>query len=83
MIDESETHKKKHIESRISTLRGIMIDSSDENENANDSIRFNREFDSKVIDESEVQFEKQCEPIISISAPIPTFDDFEKLQINL
>jgi hypothetical protein len=42
-----------------------MIDSSDDDENANDSIRFNCEFDSNVIDESEEQFEKQLEPRIS------------------
>jgi hypothetical protein len=34
------------------TLRGIMIDLSDEDENASDSIRVNREFDSNEIDES-------------------------------
>jgi hypothetical protein len=35
------------------TLRGIKIDWSDEYENASDSIRVKREFDSNVIDESE------------------------------
>jgi hypothetical protein len=35
------------------TLRGISIDSSDENENAFDSIRINLEFDSNEIDESD------------------------------
>jgi hypothetical protein len=65
------------------TFRGITIDWSEEDENISDSIRVKCEFDSNVIDESEVQFEKQCEPTISISAPIPTFDDCEKLWISL
>jgi hypothetical protein len=34
-------------------LRGITIDSSDEEENASDSIRVNREFDSNEIDVSD------------------------------
>jgi hypothetical protein len=37
----------------MSTLRGIKIDSSDEYENADDSIRVNREFDSNKIDEND------------------------------
>jgi hypothetical protein len=37
------------------TLRGITIDSSDEWENAEDSIRVNLEFDSNEIDESDLQ----------------------------
>jgi hypothetical protein len=45
--------------------RGITIDGSDENENANDSIRINCEFDSNVIDESDLQDEKQFDPRIS------------------
>jgi hypothetical protein len=32
-----------------------MIDSSDHDENADDSIRFNCEYDSNVIDESNLQ----------------------------
>jgi hypothetical protein len=35
------------------TVRGISIDTSDEYENASDSIRFNREFDSNDIDKSD------------------------------
>jgi hypothetical protein len=54
---------------RISTFRGIMIDSSDDDENgdenASDSIRANDEFDSNVIDESEIQDEKHFDPRIS------------------
>jgi hypothetical protein len=34
-------------------VRGIKIDSSDESENADDSIRVNRELDSNEMDESE------------------------------
>jgi hypothetical protein len=42
-----------------------------------DSIWINREFDSNVIDESDLQFEKQSESRISI------VDDLEKWRINL
>jgi hypothetical protein len=42
-----------------------MIDWSDEYENAFNSIRVNREFDSNEIDESDLQFEKQFDPRIS------------------
>jgi hypothetical protein len=47
-------------------LRGIKIDSSDDDENADDSIRINRELDSNEIDESDLQYEKHDEPRISI-----------------
>jgi hypothetical protein len=43
-----------------------MIDSSDENENASDSIRVKCEFDSNVIDESDLHPEKHFDPTISI-----------------
>jgi hypothetical protein len=46
-------------------LLGITINSSDECKNADDSIRVKREFDSNVIDESDLQFEKHSEPTIS------------------
>jgi hypothetical protein len=36
------------------TFRGITIDWSDEDENANDSIRVKSEFDSNVIDEGDL-----------------------------
>jgi hypothetical protein len=55
----------------------------DEDENALDSIRVNREFDSNEIDESDSQSEKHDEPRISISHGISICDDFEKLRINL
>jgi hypothetical protein len=53
VIDESDLQNEKQFDSRISTLLGIKIDSSDENENASDSIRVKCEFDSNVIDESD------------------------------
>jgi hypothetical protein len=53
VIDESDLQYEKQSEPRISIFRGIMIDLSDDDENARDSIRFNCEFDSNVIDESE------------------------------
>jgi hypothetical protein len=65
VIDESDSQDEKQFEPRISTFRGIMIDSSDEYENASDSIRVKREFDSNVIDESDLQFAKQYDPRIS------------------
>jgi hypothetical protein len=52
-IDESDLHPQKHDDPRISTFRGISIESSDENEKASESIRINREFDSNEIDESD------------------------------
>jgi hypothetical protein len=46
-IDESDSQDLKHDDPRILTFRGISIDRSDENANADDSIRFNRELNSK------------------------------------
>jgi DNA-dependent RNA polymerase auxiliary subunit epsilon len=43
----------------------MSIDLSDEWKNASDSIRFNLEFDSNAIDESNLQYEKQDGPRIS------------------
>jgi hypothetical protein len=48
-----------------STLRGIIIDRSDEYENTSDSIRVKYEFDSNVIDESDLQCEKHFDPRLS------------------
>jgi hypothetical protein len=56
---------------------------SDERRNASDSIRVKHEFDSNVIDESNSQDEKQCDPRISIFLPISITDDSEKFRINL
>jgi hypothetical protein len=61
-IDESDSHFEKHDEPRISTRRGIKIDSSTEFENAYDSIRVNREFDSNESDESD-EFENAYDSI--------------------
>jgi hypothetical protein len=74
---------QKPDEQRISTLDGITIDSSDEDENADDSIRVNRDLDSNEMDESDLQHEKHDEPRISISFEISTINDCEKLRINL
>jgi hypothetical protein len=52
-----------------------MIDSSDEPENASDSIRVKCEFDSNVIDESELQLEKHFDPRISTFIPISIADE--------
>jgi hypothetical protein len=49
-IDVSDLQSEKHDEPRSSILLGITIDSSDEDENAFDSIRVNRELDSKEIE---------------------------------
>jgi uncharacterized SAM-dependent methyltransferase len=65
VIDKSDLQWKKHFDPRISTLLGIKIDSSDECENASDSIRVTSEFDSNVIDESDSQYEKHFDPRIS------------------
>jgi hypothetical protein len=73
----------KHFEQRILTLDGITIDSSDESENADDSIRVNREFDSNEIDENDLQHEKQNEQGISIWLGSWTIDGVEKFRINL
>jgi hypothetical protein len=65
VIDESDSQHEKHFDPTISTFFGIKIDSSDDDENADDSIRVKCEFDSNVIDESDSQDEKQYDLIIS------------------
>jgi hypothetical protein len=50
MIDESDLQDEKHFDPRISAFFGILIDRSDENENASDSISVKRESDSNTID---------------------------------
>jgi hypothetical protein len=55
----------------------------DEDKNADDSIRVNRELDSNEIDESNLQHEKHEQPRISIFDGILTLDDVRKLRINL
>jgi hypothetical protein len=49
-----------------STFRGITIDSSDDDENVSDSIRVKCEFHSNVINESDLLYEEQDDPRISI-----------------
>jgi hypothetical protein len=60
-----------------------MIDSSDDLENADESIRVNRDSDSNEIEESDLQNEKHDGPRISTPRPISIRDDLEKLRINL
>jgi hypothetical protein len=48
-IDERDSQLENHDDPRISTFRGISIDSSDEDESASDSIRVNRACESNVI----------------------------------
>jgi hypothetical protein len=63
----------------MSTFLGIKIDSSDEDENANDPIRDKCEFDSNEIDESDSQYEKQFDPRIStfLGIKIDSSDEYE------
>jgi hypothetical protein len=82
-MNESDLHHEKHLDSTISILPGIKIDGGDENENTSDSIRVKCEFDSNVIDENDLQCEKQNDARISIFLPISIDDDFEKFRINL
>jgi hypothetical protein len=65
VIDESDSQFEKQDDPRISTFLGIMIDLSDECENADDSVCIKREFDSNVIDESDSHHEKHPDPRIS------------------
>jgi hypothetical protein len=78
-IDESDSQHEKHDEPRISTPRGITIDSMDEEKNVSDSIRDNREFDSNEIDESDSQHEKHDEPRISTPRGI-TIDSMDECE---
>jgi hypothetical protein len=47
------------------TLRGITIDFNEDDENARDSMRFNREFDSNEINEKDSHEQKHFDPRIS------------------
>jgi hypothetical protein len=64
VIDVSDVQNEKQDEPIISTRRGIQIDLKDEEQNASDSIRLNKQSRSNVIDVSDLQNEKQDEPII-------------------
>jgi hypothetical protein len=46
-------------------VEGSKIDRSDESENASNSIRVKREFDSNMIEESDLHFEKHFDSRIS------------------
>jgi hypothetical protein len=50
-IDKSDLQCEKHFVRKISILFGIKIDSSDDSQNASDSICVQCEFDSNVIDQ--------------------------------
>jgi hypothetical protein len=71
--------KAKHLEQRISTVRGIRIDRSDGCQNAPDSIRLNRELDSKEMDLSDAHREKQNAQRFSISGGMIIEGELEKL----
>jgi hypothetical protein len=49
-IDESDSHSEKHDDPTTSTLRGISIDSSNEDENVSGVIRVNFVCNSNEID---------------------------------
>jgi hypothetical protein len=66
VIHSSDRQWKKHFEQTTSTELGITMDLSDEDENAEDSIRFSDDGLSNVTDSSESQSEKQFEQRISI-----------------
>jgi hypothetical protein len=83
VIDESDLQHAKQFDSKISTFCGIKIDSSDDPQNASDSIRIKCEFDSNAIDETDLQNEKHFDPRISILISISIADDSEKFRINL
>jgi hypothetical protein len=59
--DKSDWQSIKHPEQRISQLRGITIERSEENENAFDSIRVNRDPTSNETDKSDLHPEKHPE----------------------
>jgi hypothetical protein len=61
-IDESDSQYEKYSEQRISTRRGIVTDSREEQfENAFDSMCVNPESVSNEIDESDSKYEKHAE----------------------
>jgi hypothetical protein len=64
-VIDSNGAKMRARPSTNSTYRGITIDSSFEDENANGPIRFSDEGDSNEIDESDLQNEKHDDPRIS------------------
>jgi hypothetical protein len=85
VIDESDLQNEKHFDPRISTFLGIKIDSSDEDENANDLIRVKHEFDSNEIDESDLHLEKHFDPIILtfLGTTIGLSDEYENISDSI
>jgi hypothetical protein len=67
-MDESDVQSQKHDKPRISTLLGIIIDLSHDRENAFDSIRTNREFDSKEIEQNVLVSLKESAQIRNIDS---------------
>jgi hypothetical protein len=78
-IDESLSHDEKHHEQSILTLRGITIDSNEDNGNVDNSIRFNIEFDSNEIDENDCHSAKHDKQRISTLRGI-TIDSSENVE---
>jgi hypothetical protein len=54
-IDQCDLQDEKHDDPRISAFRGILIHSSNEPENASNSIRFNSECQSNEIERNSPQ----------------------------
>jgi hypothetical protein len=65
VIDERDLQDEKQDEPRISTFRGIMIDLSDDDENASDVITCKRISYSKKINEIDFHSEKKNDSKIS------------------
>jgi hypothetical protein len=49
VVDKSDLQNEKQLDSRLSPVLGIKMDSSDEDENAHDSIPINRRLESTGI----------------------------------
>jgi hypothetical protein len=61
----------------------IIIELSDEEENARDSTRINREPQANEMDDNDSHDSKQEKPRLSISHPISTCDEIGKVRINV
>jgi hypothetical protein len=70
-MDESDWQNEKHENPIASIFRGILIDRRNEDENAEDSIRFNYEFDSNEMDDSDRHPEKKDHSRISTFRGFP------------
>jgi hypothetical protein len=78
-FDQSDLPDEKHFEHRISSVKGIIIDRSADDENADDSIRVDRAFSSNETDERKLHNAKQFEVRISMFVGISTCDELGKL----